>query len=582
MWTRRGWLQAAAGLASMAVAPRGWLLPSVAAAPRGWLPSGTVAGAAASPADFALLEQWAQQAVEAARTAGASYAEARLTRTVTQTVTLGGLGPDIEVVGMGVRALVRGYWGFAASPVWVSAPDGAATGQWLAREAVGQATVNAHGTPREVDLGTVHVATGSWSTPLTHDPFTVPVEEKLDEINRDISYGYQLGLRIGSTRVCWRQERVLVTSEGTRVHQTIYQTEGEVYGSFRPDHPRAVGVNGAADITVSIPGLETQGTGYERFSETKIPTQLEAMPDRILERANRPALGSTSRRLGIKTIVCDGRTMAQLLAMTLGPATQLDRALGYEANAGGTSYLEDPLGMVGHAQVASPLVTVTANRSAPTQLATVQWDEEGVAPEDATLVKDGVLVDFQTTREQAAWLAPYYAKQGRPVRSHGYAAAQDALYLPMQHMPNLALAPGAAGVRLEDLVADVADGLLLEGSHVEGIDYQCRTGLLMGGEWRQITNGKLGKIVVRGAVLFDALALWKHVTALGGPTTAVTVPRKVDLVLPYTLYLKASDSVGWSPDLAKGQPGQHTAGYSVQAVAATITNQTIVDDKVRI
>ena len=165
-------------------------------------------------------------------------------------------------------------------------------------------------------------------------------------------------------------------------------------------------------------------------------------------------------------------------------ATQLDRALGYEANAGGTSFMNDPLAMLGSFKTASPLVTIKSNRSAPMQLATVKWDDEGVVPSDTTLVKDGILHDFQTTREQAAWLAPYYSKSGRPVQSNGCAAAQSALAITMQHMPNLSLEPNPSQVKLDDLVANVKDGMQVEHGSLEQIDFQGRTGLVMCGGLR--------------------------------------------------------------------------------------------------
>jgi TldD protein len=255
--------------------------------------------------------------------------------------------------------------------------------------------------------------------------------------------------------------------------------------------------------------------------------------------------------------------MAALLAATLGPATQVDRALGYEANATGTSFLTDPLGMLGNVQIAAPLVTVTANRSAPTQLATVKWDAEGVVPDETTLIKNGVLMDFQTTREQASWLAPYYAKTGMSIRSHGYAAAEDALVSTIQMLPNLALTPAPSAIRLDDLIADVRHGILIAGGQAE-TDYQGRTGVLWPREIREIKNGRLGSWIVPMAVQFDTAHLWKHITALGGATTTGAVARGSDA------FIRGGHGT------AKGEPAQGTS-YTVQAVAATILDQPLID-----
>jgi TldD protein len=221
--------------------------------------------------------------------------------------------------------------------------------------------------------------------------------------------------------------------------------------------------------------------------------------------------------------------MARLLDATLGQGTEVDRALGYEANASGTSYLgPDPLTFLG-TPVAHEMVTVTANRSLPTGLATVKWDADGVTPEDFTIVKAGTLVDYQTTREQATWLAPWYTKAGTPIRSHGCAAAQDALCFPMQHTPNLALAPAATDASFEDLVAGLSDGIAIQKGFVE-TDFQCKNGIIraygppQGSYIFQVKNGKRVAKLSHAGILFNATDLWKNVTVLGGAASVQHVP----------------------------------------------------------
>jgi TldD protein len=524
------------------------------------------AQAHASRGDVAAWYALAQRGVEAATHAGAQYAEARLTRTNMHMYTFSGfenakLGMDHEPIGVGVRALVHGYWGFAGSPT-----ADADTIVRLAREAVEQAQANAKGPPRTVDLGRYPPAVGSWSTPITIDPFTVPVEEKTDYIEYWIDYAKQCGIGINTMR-SWirfaRQERVTATSEGSRFDQTEYEAAGKII----------VGGGMTGGAAISLRGLDPAARGWEFFMDADIAGQIKTIKDRFdaevaLTKGHRQAL------VGRYTIVCDGKAMAQLVRNTIGLATQLDRALGYEANASGTSFLTDPLGMLGQFQVTAPGITVTANRSAPAQLATVKWDDEGVVPEKFTLVKDGVLADFQTTREQAPWLAPYYQKKGMPIRSHGCAIAETGLHTTMQQMPNFALEPNPEAVRTEDLIASVKSGIFLEGSGDTGVfdppgvkvDVQGRGGMLRG-TMRKISNGRLGPRLVGGAVTFNTLELWKHVIAIGGAP--------------------ARDTVGWSRypigsmygfafGHGKGQPLQLTS-QSVTAVAATLTNQAIID-----
>lgn len=568
LWSRRQWLTSQAlGLA--AFIPRRARRPSIW---RRRLSSTSVEQAArvALPAERLDVVPWqalAQRAVDAARAAGAAYADARLTRVVRHDYGVAGSGrnggvppfhEDDEYVGVGVRALVNGYWGFSASAV--IEPDEVVR---LARDAVAQAKENAKGPPWTVNLGHYPVATGSWATPHRIDPFAVPIEEKQDFILYWKQCAQEAGVdlqRMGSTS--WlrfiRQERVVATSEGALFTQTLYESGGQIITATGPRQ----------ETTQDVHGLDIAGAGWELFLDAKIPEQ--CFSGRLAqELAQKAAIPSKPSTIGKYTLVCDGATMAALVESTLGLATQLDRALGYEANAGGTSFLDDPLAMVGHAQVTAPLVTLTANRSAPRELATVKWDDEGVEPEPFTLIKGGVLTDFQTTREQAAWLAPYYQQRNLPVRSHGCAAAESAHVIPLQHMPNLSLEPNASAIRLEDLVADVKDGILVEGGQVMEHDFQARTGLLAGG-MREIKNGRVGKALQGGAVLFTTRDLWKQIKVTGGPATQMVIGSS-SFMDPLDRALgrgRAGES--------KGQPPQLTS-HSVRAVAATIPNQPLID-----
>jgi TldD protein len=496
-------------------------------------------------------EALAQQAVAAAQRAGARYADARLTRTLCHPLRFAEMTDWTETTGVGVRALVDGHWGFAAAP----GGDTHAVEQ-LARDAVAQAKSDARGLPRTVELAATPAAVGHWTMPVKIDPFSIPFEEKLAVMQSWMDLASVLGLRIDTTASdlhFLRQERVVATSDGARFTQTVYESGGRVIVSD-------------GTWPIELDGFTPMGKGWELALDANVPAQLGTAAERIA--ADRAARRNPKPvEVGRYTLVCDGGTMAALLDRTFAVATQLDRALGYEANTSGTSFLHDPLGMLGTFAVTSPVVTVTANRSAPGQLATVRWDDEGVVPEDFTIIKNGVLVDYQTTREQAAWLAPYYQRIGTPVRSHGCAAADHALVIPMQQLPNIALEGNTTPVTVDDLIANAKTGILLTDGDVI-TDFQSRTGVMQG-TMREITNGKVGRPLMQGAVLFDTLELWKHVTAVGGfPTQRVAASSWY----PYTP--EAERFASMYP--VKGEPPERTSA-SIQAVAAMIENQSIVD-----
>jgi TldD protein len=514
-------------------------------------------------------EGLARHGVDAARAAGAQYADVRLTRTCGQSYTFGAGIHQVfacgEIVGVGVRALVNGAWGFAACP-WRTAD----TVVQLARDAVVQATVNARRQGQPVEWISAPAVQGRWATPVRIDPFAISIEEKLDFLVYLQAYGDAQGISSdpfsGAVEI-HRQERVLATSEGSLVTQTCFET-GAAWQVALYNLPLA---QQGPSPKLGITGVEAAGLGWEHILDADIPGQLRQARARLQEVQRQQRVKPVT--VGRYTIVCDGTTMAALLDRTLGVATQLDRALGYEANAAGTSFLDDPLEMVGHYPVAAPSVTVTANRTAPGELATVHWDDEGVVPEPFTLVKDGVLVDFQTTRAQAGRLAPYYMKTGRPVTSHGCAAAEDALGITLAMQPNLALAPGAQAVRLEELVADVAHGVLMTGGDLFQVDSQARTGVLTG-QMQEIRNGRVGPLLTGGAVLFDTLDLWKHIIALGGAATVGTVvaPRPSGGIGNWG-FLQGMRGIGEDP---KGEPPQSTS-RTTRGVAAVILNQPVID-----
>jgi len=520
----------------------------------------------------------ARQTIDAAMAAGATYADARLTHTLTETYTPGGrgawdgpasvplvfregvtFGSPTLIMGIGVRAFVNGYWGFASSPYWT-----ATDAPRLGREAASQSLANAKsGAARDAVLGSVPIVKdGHWIMPGI-DPFTVPVDEKIDFLQTMIELVYQSSRHYGAAIAGFdyslqlkREERVFASSEGASYTQVQYRCKPNTLAPllevgysepwFERDTTR-MGKSGWA-----VPPLYARG--WDLVRNLKLDTDIP----RIMEEARREGHSERTPEkavdVGRYDIVFDASSAGQLLAQTLGVATQLDRALGYEANAGGTSYLGmDPLEFLG-TSVAADTVNVTADRTTPGALATTPWDDEGIAGEAFPLVRNGVLVDYQTTREQAAWLAPWYAKRGMSVQSRGCARASTALDTPMQMTPNLTLAPGKASVSIEDMIKDTKRGLLFVAGGAD-MDHQVKNGVFSSVvKPREIRDGRLREAVSNVGVLFSSLELWKHIVAIGGPGTEST-------------------SVA---EYAKGQPTQY-GDCNITAVPLKVTNLAIID-----
>jgi TldD protein len=502
--------------------------------------------------DPSLIHQFAMRAIDAAKSAGATYADVRLTRTLQQAAG-GGLGlhfTDEEVLGVGVRALVKGAWGFAATSYWTE--DEVVR---VAQAAVAQAKVNAIGVTQPIELVPIPVATGSWVTPVTYDPFLMPWELKLNVIEgtteaarhllppRALNGGvpmipYPLGIN------CYRQERALATTDGTYVTQTVYRTGGSLFLQVDDGRGTIVSSTGAT-------GLEMTGRGWELFADAHLVDQIP----RMLEEAEHDAmLPAKPVEVGQYDVVCDGNSVASLVDATFGAATELDRALGYEANAGGTSYLgPNPSQWLGTA-VASPLVNITANRSVLHGLATVKWDDDGVVPSDFPLITAGQLVDYQTTRDQAPHLRTWYGSHQQAVHSHGCAASEDAQTVSLSMIPNLALTPSASGPTVDEMIADMGKGIAMIGS-TAATDFQAKNGTLSYGSAYEVKGGKKVARLAHAAILFSSTEFWKNVTTVGGPGSVAQTAQNE----------------------TKGQPDQSTV-HTVSGVALTLTKQALIDD----
>jgi TldD protein len=440
---------------------------------------------------------------------------------------------DTELLGVGIRALVNGCWGFASSPYWLGDEP-----VLLGRAAAQHARAAAAVTPSDLTLSPRPVVSGTWVMPVGVDPFTLPVEEKRDFFESWIAavagYSGMIGVQIQGSSV-WsmtftRQEHALATSDGSYVSQVGYQSalDGPLTFVFDPRDPRKW-------IGRAIRQVDLAGAGWDYLLEAQIPDQLPGLYDEareLLFTQHKPA------EPGRMDVVFDAATTARLVGQTIGCATELDRALGDEANATGTSFLgPDVLAMLGQ-PLGAPLITVTGDRHLPRGLATVKWDAEGVEPDVVTLVQNGLLRDYQTTRSGVGVLEAWYGRVQMPQRSHGCAAASSALDLTLQAPPNVSLTPGATAVGMTDLITSTPKGFAVYDADVT-TDFQAKRGLIKGGVVREIVNGRLGAIVDNAGLLFDTPELWKNVTTLGGATSAVQIPlwrEKGEPVqrLPYT------------------------------------------------
>jgi TldD protein len=413
----------------------------------------------------------ARNAVDAATTAGADYADARAVTRRSQTVaTRNGeveSVSDAESAGIGVRVLVRGAWGFACDPTLDE--EG---GREAARRAVSFAGASASRLKRKVELVPTPGASGEYRTDARRNPVDVPLEEKIELCLRadDALAAPGIAVRQVSVRAqCER--RALASSEGTDVVQELWESGGGI---------DALAIADGRAQTRSYPsshGGSSAQAGWEYVEALGLDRHAPrvAAEAQALLRAD-PCPARTT------TVVIDAEQMQLQVHESVGHPTELDRVFGTEAAYAGTSFLgvED----AGRFRYGSELMNVTADPTTPGGLGTFAWDDEGVPARREPVVEAGVLRAFMSSRETAALLG---SGAGGSMRADGWSR------MPLVRMTNLHLEPGEG--TLEDLLADVDEGVYLATNKSWSIDDK-RLNFQFGTEiaW-EIRRGRLGRML---------------------------------------------------------------------------------------
>jgi len=453
-------------------------------------------------------KELAMRAIDAARQAGASYADVRIARSHQQ--ALGTRERQItffndgETFGFGVRVLAGGAWGFAASRD-VTADEVVR----VARQAVAQARANAAAMKRPVELApTERYPDAKWSSPMEIDPFNVPIEEKVDLLLRANAEALKVqGARfVNSNMFFLKQEKAFASTEGSYIEQTFYR-------AYPTMNITAVGTGDFQNRQST--DVAPRGLGYEHVRDA-----------RLVENAGRWAQEAVAK-LSAKPVQ-PGRYDLVLLPThlwltiheSIAHPTELDRIMGFEANYAGTSFVS-PIGdFLGKFRYGPDFMNIQGERSTPGALSSAGYDDEGVRPDEFLIIRSGIVNDLQTTREQAPWLADWYRSQGRPVRSHGNSYAQGWADVQFQRMPNVNLLPNAErDVSVDELIADVKDGILIDGDGSFSIDQQRYNAQFGGQVFKEIKDGKVVGLLKEVAYQMRTPEFWNSMDGLGGRST---------------------------------------------------------------
>jgi TldD protein len=182
-------------------------------------------------------------------------------------------------------------------------------------------------------------------------------------------------------------------------------------------------------------------------------------------------------------LVLDPNHLGLTIHESVGHPLELDRVLGYEANYAGTSFATLDKWKTKKFNFGSKIVNIVADRKQPYFLNTVGYDDEGVPAKEWDLVKNGILVNYQATRDQVHMLGQN--------ESHGCSHADSWGNVQFQRMPNVSLRPGQGKLSVEDMIKGVEKGIYILGRGSYSIDQQ-RYNFQFGGQvFYHIENGKI-------------------------------------------------------------------------------------------
>jgi len=460
------------------------------------------------------LKALSDAALSRAKDQGCTYAEARVERIRAAYRSFRDHAldttADSELLGVSVRVVHNGVWGFA-SDITLST-DAAAR---LAERAIATARVSRPLTPASVELADEDVhAEAAWVSAYEVDPFEVDEATKTGrmlELNEALLGAP--GVSHANAMLGYVHEnKHFANLAGTSTTQQRVRIQAHLTAVSVGDH-------GFATMRSLAPPT---GRGWEYLTGNAwdFDAEVAEMPELLAAQVAAPSVEA-----GHYDLVIDPSNLFLTIHESIGHATELDRALGYEAAYAGTSFATfDQLGTL---RYGSEVMNVTGDRLVDHGLATIGYDDEGVGQQQFDLISSGILVGYQLNRQMAA-------EKGFG-RSNGCAFADSPGHIPMQRMPNVSLQPAVRGPSTEELISGVDSGIYIVGDKSWSIDMQRYNFQFTGQRFFKIDKGRLGGQLKDVAYQATTTDFWRSMEAVGNAETYV---------------------LGGAFNCGKGQPGQ--------------------------
>lgn len=486
------------------------------------------------------LKEIIQTAISSAMDAGATYADARLSHSEFFAVSYD--HPRIiEHMGFGVRVISNGYWGFASSSVWSNTEASR-----LGKAAVVQANANAIVQAGNIELAAMsNVQSGHWTMPVKDDPFEMAFDEVADFQNALSRFIRELENHSNSMMMIEyeRISKAFGSSSGQYTTQKLYKTGGYMTLGLQDD-------NGATFLG-SFQHMTPAGLGFEYLRDRPLREKILIFHDDLMHSLRLPV---TDLDVGRYNTLFDSGAIGNLLNKTIGRPTEVDTALGFEANTGGVGFI-DPAEMLGSYKLGSNKLNVTGDRSAEGSVGRVKWDDEGAVPAKVDIIKDGIVANMQCNREGAVLIKDHFNRTSQTCKSHGCAYSPTAMDVPMVHSMDLTIQPAIENNSLDSLRKDMEKGIEVVEPYID-VDFQYVTGFTIGNVF-EIKNGKRIGRFNNGSVMFRTPELWNNMIDLGGSGSV----ERYGISSKYSLSAR------------KGQPPQSSASsvFSVPALFKEIT-----------